>query len=258
MAGGRLTKYALIAEELRSRISSGQYEISGTLPSESALASEFGVSRMTVRQALDELEYDRLINRTHGKGTVVIDQRYHRSTTGLRGISEDLTEAGHRPGAKVLKFASMVPNAEVATELQLAPGELVIAMTRLRTVDGEPLGFHATYLPARYLPGMQVADLEDASLYGLLEDRFNLRLLESVQTIGARTTTETEARLLQVPLNSAVVTVRRTTLLTSGKPIEFMRGTYRSDLVSYVSTLRRASGKPHDDNEPKMALGTMT
>lgn len=255
MPGKRRMKYVLIADELRSRIGSGRYEIGVNLPSEAALAGEFGVSRMTVRQALQELEGDMLIVRSHGKGTVVVDQRYHRSTTGLRGIFEDLTEAGHKPGAKVLGFTQEVPTAEVAAELQLACGELAFAMTRLRTVDGQPLGLHSTYLSARHLPGLTGADLEDASLYGLLEGRFHLRLLESVQTLGARTTTEVESRLLKVAPNSAVVTVRRNTVLASGEPIEFMRGAYRSDLVSYVSTLRRGAATSVDNFEPKMALG---
>jgi len=248
------TKYGLIADELRRRIGTGQCPVGQNLPAESALATEFGVSRMTVRQALDALEQDRVIRRIQGRGTIVVDSRYRRSMSGLRGVFEDLKEAGHRPGAKVVRFERIVPDEDVAHELQLGSGEVAISMTRIRTVDDEPFGIQYTYLPNRWVAGLNSDDLEDVSLYSLLEGRYGLRLKASEQQIGARLATEVEADALGIPRGSPLVTVRRLTVLSTGEPIELMDAGYRAELVTYVSTLQRRSQSLDQRHQPRMAV----
>jgi GntR family transcriptional regulator len=250
----RKTKYGIIADALSQRIAAGQYAVGTNIPAESALAVEFGVSRMTVRQALEALETDQLIARIHGRGTVVLDQRYMRSTSGLRGIVEDLTEAGHKIGAAVLEFERVVPDDTVARALELAVGELAIAVVRLRSVDDEEFGIQYTWLPNRWLPGLEAADLENASLYSVIEERYGLRLQESEQSIGARSATDLEAERLGIDRGSAVVAVTRRTTLTTGEPIEYMDASYRPDLVTYVSTLQRAAHGTDQRHQPRMAF----
>jgi GntR family transcriptional regulator len=208
---------------------------------------------MTLRQALDALEQDHLIRRVHGRGTTVLDVRYRRSTSSLRGIVEDLRDMGHETGAKVLSFERLVPEAGVADDLKLGVGELAVAMARIRYVDHEPFGIQYTHLVNRHVFGLEAEDLIDGSLYGIIEGRYGLRLSSSEQQIGARLATDDEARLLEIPLGSPLVAVRRLTILSTGEPIELMDAAYRADLLTYTSILKRNPSAVDPPPMPRVA-----
>src|SRR5215510_9494521 len=150
------------------------------LPAERVLAKRYGVARATVTQAIDELAGKGLVYRIHGSGTFVAEPKFRQPLT-LTSFTEDMRARGMTPGS-VVRSQAVVPASEVvARHLALVPGSPVVHLERVRTADGEPMALERTHLPAHRLPGLEDADLTDASLYELLERRWGVRVADADQ-----------------------------------------------------------------------------
>ena len=158
-----LPKYAQIVATLRSDIEANRISVGSVLPSEADFARQFGVSRMTVRQAHTVLAQQGLIERRQGVGTVVVNNTIRRSIGSLTGFAEDVAKAGNRPGAVVLSFERIVPDRATVEVLRLERTSLVVKFERLRTVDGLPVGLQEHLVPDSLVPDLAPADLENAS-----------------------------------------------------------------------------------------------
>ncbi|MBI4580537.1 MAG: GntR family transcriptional regulator [Planctomycetes bacterium] len=234
-----LPKYGRIASHLRDQIVKGVLAEGEQLPSEADLARQFGVSRMTVRQAHDVLERGGFIRRTQGRGTVVASRELRRSTQELTGLSEDIRAAGRTPGARVLSFAVVPAQPAIAGALQLRTGEEVVEFELVRTADDLVIGVQHTWMPRKYLPDLTAADLEEVFLVSMLERRYGLRVKQTEQELRALTASPSEAAILGVSPGAPVFAVRRLTLLDDGRPIELLNALYLGDRVTYASTLFR-------------------
>ena len=141
------------------------------LPSERLLAERYGVARATVTQAVEGLASRGLVYRVHGSGTFVAEPKFRQPLT-LTSFTEDMRARGMTPGS-IVRSQAVVPASEVvARHLAMVPGSPVVHLERVRTADGEPMALERTHLPAQRLPGLELADLADASLYELLERRW--------------------------------------------------------------------------------------
>ena len=216
----------------------GALEPGALLPSERLLAQRYGVARATVTQAIDDLVSRGLVYRVHGSGTFVAEPKFRQPLT-LTSFTEDMRARGMNPGS-VVRSQAVVPASEVvARHLALVPGTPVVHMERVRTADGEPMALERTHLPAQRLPGLEDADLTDASLYELMERRWGVRVAEADQWASVVRVTDEEAALLHVSAEQPALLFQRVTRDPAGTPVEYVRSLYRGDRYEVHTRLER-------------------
>ncbi len=157
--GSPVPLYSQLRELLRQRILDGVYQSHQQLPSELELVARFAVSRITVRQALNDLQREGLIFRIHGKGTFVSKPRAVQSLTRLQGLGEALSTAGFEIRSRVLGHRMVRADAQVAAKLGVAERDEVMQIRRVRCIDHEPMSLDETYLPLEIGRRVVKADL---------------------------------------------------------------------------------------------------
>ncbi len=227
--------YFQIAENLKEAIEAGTIAPGERLDNELELAEQLGVSRPTVRQAIQRLVQQGLVVRRRGLGTVVVAPRILRPVA-LTSLYDDLAVAQRAPTTAVLSLEEIAASDEIAQVLSLAVGTPVLSIERLRFADETPLAIMHNYLPAKLLQGRTEADLEQTGLYELLRSQ-GIQLHAADQVLAARRATAQEARLLQAPRSATVLTMTRTAFDLAGLPVEHGRHAYLADRYSFKMSL---------------------
>lgn len=226
--------YFQVAEQLEHAIRDGALVAGDRIANEVALADELGLSRPTMRQALQTLVDKGLLVRKRGVGTQVVKSRVRRAVE-LTSLHDDLVRAGQEPRTKVLKLQRVEANAITAGELQLEPGALIWHLERLRLVGGQPLALMCNMIPC------DVLDLEavDLSAIGLYEHfrRCGMHVRVAHQCIGARRADSHEARMLGEHKGAPLLTMQRTAFDDGSRAVEWGSHAYRPDLYSFEMTL---------------------
>ncbi|MET0425589.1 MAG: GntR family transcriptional regulator [Actinoplanes sp.] len=206
------------------------------MPSERTLSEDLGVSRPTVRAAIDDLARTGLLVRQHGRGTF----------TSPHKISQEVPSAFGQPVppaegdwiSEVLEFRTEPAGAPLGRRLQVSPADPVLYVMRRRIVDGEPMALEEIRLPAAVAPGIAAEDFVSGSLYRLLRERYRVDATDAVQTTEPTVTDANEARLLGVPPYSPALLFERTTRDDGGRVIEFTRSIYRGDRYRITTHLK--------------------
>ncbi|WP_304999752.1 GntR family transcriptional regulator [Geodermatophilus marinus] len=222
-----------LSHAIESAISEGRLPTGSRLENELSLAERYGLSRPTVRRAVQELVDKGLLVRKRGVGTQVIQPHVRRSVE-LTSLYDDLARGGEKPTTEVLSLQRVPAPADVAEELDLAPGEEVVALRRLRRTRGEPLALLTNYLPGRFEPTLE--ELTERGLYQYLRGQ-GVHLRVAHQRIGARLARADEARLLEEPPRSALLTMQRTAFDDKGAAVEHGRHVYRASRYDFETTL---------------------
>lgn len=227
-----------LADILRRQLLTGGFP-AGTLPHESALAADYRASRNTVRQALDLLRAEGLVERLPGVGTVVVAQKYPHGLDRLMGLAETLREHG-RVTNEVRTMGPVAAPAPVADRLRVQPGADVLYIERLRRLGGVPLSLDLTYIPIDIGAGLLGADLENTDVFRLLEALTGQRLGHAEITLEAVNADAHCAAVLEAPRGAAVLMLERLTHLGDGRPVdlEFIR--FRGDRISMDGLLHRS------------------
>jgi GntR family transcriptional regulator len=214
-AGDRQPKYLRIHGTLRQRIISGQWPPGSPLPSQRELADEFGVSIMTLRQALQLLTDDGLIETRHGSGTFAT-AHYAYDLGHLGSFASDLTAQGAKITTTLLAAETVTPPADVAARLG-SPGE-VFLLRRLRLSNGRPLIVQSSYLPAALAQVAESAELGRLGLYTLLAEH-GLTIARAHESISPTTLGTHDARDLARPLRSPALVSHRISFTAAGVPL---------------------------------------
>lgn len=225
--------HAQIANPLTHLIESGKLAPGTRLEDEVSMAQRLRVSRPTARKALETLANRGLIIRRRGAGTEVTPRQVHRPMA-LTSLFEDLMEAGHTPRTSVLDWAAEGATPGVASALGISEGDPVVLIRRLRMIDDRPLAIMTNYLPEAWAPSRE--ELTQKGLYDLLRTR-GVHVAIGTQQIGARLATANEARLLNEPAGSALLTMQRTAYDSAHVPVEFGMHVYRASLYTYSQTV---------------------
>ncbi len=223
-----LPLYYQLMQELRHRIEGGEWEPGTQIPSERELSETYGISRMTVRQALAELAESGLLRRDQGRGTFVAEPRMRRQITRLTSFTEDMRARGKRASARVLRLELASARPSVAHALQLEAGERVVLVERLRLAEGEPVAVECSHL---HFPGCEGLIHEDlsGSLYRLLQERFGIIPTRAREEVEAAACEPYEAQLLGIRRGEPVLQLRRRTLDQNLHPFEYVESVYRAD-----------------------------
>jgi GntR family transcriptional regulator len=226
--------YFQVAQHLEAAIETGRVPPGTRLDNEIELADQLGLSRPTLRRAMQYLVDKGLLVRRRGIGTRVVQPKVRRPLE-LTSLYDDLAGSGQRPATDVLSNELVLASAEVAVALAVAEGAPVISLVRLRSASGQPIARMTNYLPAD-LPGITTEALRDRGLYQLIRAA-GIQLHAATQTIGARTATTAEARLLGESRGAAVLTMQRLTYDDHGRAIEYGNHIYAASRYSFELSL---------------------
>lgn len=221
--------FAQVKAALDEAVHSGELQPHRRIPSERELAALFGVSRMTIRQALLELIGEGSLYTRSGKGTYVAERKIAQPLQGLTSFTQDMAARGMRPSSRLIGADLLPAPIELAHALSIPAGSEMVRIRRLRLADGQPLAIETSHLPHARCPGLLEHDLEQHSLYELLRDRYGLELASARQTIEAASPTEEERELLNMPPGVPVLRIHRFTSTRDGTASEFVQSAYRGD-----------------------------
>jgi len=241
---GRLPRYQQIADALRQRIGSGMLAPGHRFPGQRALASEFGVTLMTLRQALDLLERERLIAQRHGLGTFVASPSIDYDIRELRGLAGDLTALGEKVETKLLRTRFALPGRRVAAELGSPGGEAVFILERLRLVNHHPMSYQRSFLPPSVGEEVAKADLSLHSLRQILRYKLGLEIVRAQETVSAVRLRGREARELDCRPGSPAFCSERVSFSADGRPIVFDRVYIPGDRFRITRELRYEAARP--------------
>ena len=226
----RTIRYHQIADELRARVTSGEYAAGRLLPSESELSAEFGASRVTVRKALELLRDDGLVDARQGFGWFVAGEPVRQPLARLATIEDQMRASGVKPERRVLEFAFEKAPRAVARALGSTQ---TLRVRRLNLADGEPFAIVTVWCAADLAQNLSRADVERSPFYELLD----VPLSGATQTIGADVVSADEAKLLKVPAGSPVLRCERTTTDTAGRTVLVSHHVFPAHRTEFVVDL---------------------
>lgn len=226
--------YHQVAEQLERAIYDGHLKAGDRISDEISLATALGLSRPTMRQAIQVLVDKGMLVRKRGVGTQVVHGKITRAVE-LTSLFDDLSSAGRQPYTKVESAEQVEATEEVAHELQVEVGARVWSLERVRFVADEPLALLHNYLPLSVIDLAQV-DLESKGLYESLRAR-GVVMRVARQRIGARKADARESRLLDEKRSAPLLTMQRTSYDDAGRAVEFGTHVYRPDRYAFELTL---------------------
>lgn len=242
-AGSPLPLYHKIYMILRERLEEGAFPPETPMPSEHELAAQFGVSRITIRRALERLTQEGLIARHRGRGTFPIARRVSRPLrTNISGLMESLEVMGRNTSVQLLEFGYVGAPAEIAAAMEIAPGAEVQKAVRVRRHDGRPVSYLTTHVLAEVGRHFGPSDLETTPLLSLLA-KSGVEVTAADQTITACMADAAAAAQLEVEIGAPLLAVVRVMRDQSDHPVEHIRALYRPDLYEFQMSMSREPGK---------------
>ncbi len=232
----RPAKHQVVRERILAEVVS-KMSPSQPLQTERELAERFGVSRMTVRQALNSLRDDGVISSVRGVGTFVSKPRLSKAPA-LTSFSEDLASRGYTPSTTVISTSLDEASTDVAIDLGIPMGAKVYRIERVRLADGVPLCYEEVFLHAERFPGLLDHDLA-RSLYQTMEESYGVSLRRGTQTVRAVNLSRYHADLLETDEGAAALLMKRITTDERGKIIERGMAMCRGDLYDYHFVVTR-------------------
>lgn len=226
--------YSLIASQMEELITAGRWSEGDRLPAERQLCGDFGVSRATLRQALGELEERGLITRHQGRGTFVTQPRLQLPIVGVFSIRDAMEAYGMSMSTRVVRVEVIEASRQLASDLACLPGEKVVFIERLRLGDGEPMVLDTAHLRADLFPGLESLDLENRSLYDILEREYGRSVAEAQETLEPVILTPRECELLAVPAHTTALLTRRITTDDHGVVVALGHVLLRGDRSRYL------------------------
>ncbi|MBP1042949.1 GntR family transcriptional regulator [Vagococcus sp. BWB3-3] len=237
----KLNAYEEVVNAIIQNIHSGKYPKNQKLPSEYDLATEFDVSRLTIRKAIEELVKNQILIKSKSRGTYIMaHDKIQSGSNGLQGFTESLTKYGMKSNTKVIELNEIfVPTSHYMALFNLQDGETIYTVKRVRYADGEPMVIEEITVPAKYVPQLTKEKAESQSIFSLIEEVIEIGY--SQQEIGAILVTEDISPLLDVPIAEPLIHVESMTYSIEGHPILTDTSYYRADKYTFKNILQRNS-----------------
>lgn len=236
-----LPLYHQLYRILLENIKSGVWKPGDLIPSEKELGEQFRLSRITVRQTLQQLAADGYLSRQQGRGTFVSKPRVQHGPEGAFGLTGYLRAHGYAAGWRLLTMERVAAPEKVATVLQLDENEEVLLIRRFRLANDDVIGLHRVYVPFPIAAGIKEEYLTqgESSLH-YMEECMGMTLSHSHRAVSAIAASEREANLLGVHAGFPLLQIERTTIGTDDKPVEYLRAVYRGDRFEYYLRLEHS------------------
>lgn len=248
--GGKARRVYLL---LRDEIAGGQRPAGSALPSEQQLSRMHGVSRVTIRRALDALVANGLIRKKVGSGSVVCETT-PTITGDLSTLITHIVSMGRGTEARLMSFAYQPAPPAVAKAMNLAPGAMVQHAVRIRLAEGEPFSHLTTYVPEQIARNYSEAELAGAPMFALLE-RSGARIESARQWVSAVLASPEVAGMMQIAVGSALLSLTRVIHDADGKGVEYLSALYRPDRFRLEMALNRVGNSGRKSWQPVVAGG---
>src|ERR1700722_514946 len=236
---GSAPLYSALETQLAAAISSGEFPVGSQLPTEEQLIRRFAVSRTTVRKAIQNLSDRGLIEIRRGTGTFVAQPKILQDLTELTGFVEDMELLGRAATARLVDRRVISADSDVARHLGLPTGANVMRIQRVRLADGVSISFDETYLPLHIGGKIVTHDLEVNPIFALLEQRYDIPLVEADFNLEAASADQQIAFELGVPVGSPIFLIERTSYTVGDRPVDYEKLYYRGDLIRFKTRLIR-------------------
>lgn len=229
----KLPIYQKIENDIKDEINNNKLKEGDLIHSENQLAEIYKVSRMTVRQALNNLVSEGYLYKHKGKGTFVSHRKIEKNIHGVRGFTEEMESLGKIVRSEVTKFEVIVPKKEIADKLFLNGDEKAFYIERVRYADNSPVLYEVLYIPYTMFKDLTKEDMVK-SFYSYIEDLSSYKISHCMQTIEALGSDRQISDVLEISKNSPILRIVRNTFLSNGRPFEYVISTYRSDQYRFV------------------------
>jgi GntR family transcriptional regulator len=235
--------YHQISQNLRVLIGSGELKPGEMVPSEWDLSELYGVSRLTVRRALDELSREGWLTRRHGVGTFVANPTMAQIAPSQLGFTQKMRQIGRTPSSRLVSIKTIPATDEVATHLGLEEGTLAAELVRVRLADGEPIMLETAYLPQERFPDLSEANLGEGSLYEFLSERYQVTVVAVDQTLEPILLTAQEALLLDTEPGAPALLSEVVAFTSDDTPVEYSWSVTRGDKCKFYFRFREGSAE---------------
>ncbi len=235
--------YKQLKMAIEELIESGRWSPNSQVPSERQLCEIFQISRITVRQAINELVEEGRLVRSHGRGTFVGNALLKKHLLPLIGFSQEIQARGQKPGAKVLQFDVTQAPAVIAKALEITQEQKILVVKRLRLADFVPMAVEVVHLPVGLCGDLKKSDLENQSLYEMLKRKVSIIPSRASQQWQAVACPLNEAKLLGIPDKSPVFRIQRTTYTKEDVPFEYVDSFFRGDKYVFHAELYNENEK---------------
>ena len=230
--------YLKLSDALAEQILDGTLPEGTLLPSERELCQAYGISRTTVRQALQELNQKGYSKTIHGKGTVVVRPQIRQELRSIYSFDEDMRRLGKQPETQIMDFVEIVPTGTIAEQLKLPAGESVYRIMRLRLANGEPMLLETNYLPCSRFPDLQREMIEHQSLYRVLSNTYSLHIDVAEETFEPILLRPMEAQMLHTGQGGLGMLVERISY-EDGKVVEISKSVSPASKFKHHVVLRQ-------------------
>lgn len=217
--------YIQIHNDIKRAIEAGKWAVGDRIPSERELSRNFDVSRMTLRQAIQTLVDEGILERQVGSGTYVANQKVQEKMSGVTSFTDLMLTQGKQPTSKTISYHVMNPSLSEAEKLKLNEDDQVLRMERIRYGDDVPICFEVATVPEKLVDGLSKKEVT-SSLYRAFEDKKQLSPGKAQQTVSAMSASERIAEYLSIKRGDAILRLRQVTYLQDGTPFEYVRTQY--------------------------------
>lgn len=224
--------YIKIHNQIKRDVENHVYKVGDRIPAERQLAVKFGVSRMTLRQAIKTLEEEGILERRLGSGTYVASQKVQEKMSGIMSFTEITQANGQIPSSKLISYQIGKPSLSEKERLNLNPDSEVLRMERIRFADETPICYEVVTIPYHLVENLSKDDIS-THLYETL-NKNGYRIGRVTEHISAAVANENDARLLNAKKGEALITRRQVTELSNGQPFEYTRARYVAERFEFT------------------------
>ncbi|MER2181393.1 MAG: GntR family transcriptional regulator [Desemzia incerta] len=224
--------YIQIHNKIRKMIEEGKWQVGERIPSERDLAKTFEVSRMTLRQAVQTLVDEGILERRVGSGTYVSSQKVQEKMTGIQSFTETILSQGKTPTSKTVSYHVKPASVSEAEHLNLQNETVVLRMERVRFADDVPICFEVATIPYHLVESLGKKEIT-SSLYRTLEEKKDIHVGKAEQTISAMLASERTAEHLNIKRGEAILRLKQITYSKDNKPFEYVRTQYVADRFEF-------------------------
>ncbi|MBR3118835.1 GntR family transcriptional regulator [Oceanobacillus profundus] len=230
--------YFQLEQVIKEMIEKKELKPGDLVPSEREYAEKYQISRMTVRQAMNNLTSEGYLQRERGKGTFVAYKKFEQDLEHLTSFSEDMRLRGMVAGTKVLEFNIIKASGWLAKKLGLEEGSSVYEIKRLRLGDQLPIAFQIFYTSVDRIPGL-TREIAEQSIYQHIENETELRILSAEQEVEATIARKHMADALDIKIGDPILYISRVSLTENDIPLEYVQSYYRADRYKYKVKINR-------------------
>lgn len=232
--------YYQLEEVIKQEISDKGLVSHSPIPSEREYAEKYGISRMTVRQAINNLVNQGILYRARGRGTFISEQKFEQDISQLTSFSEDMRERNLTPSTKIIKMDELNGPSPAHDKLNLTVRDTVYEIVRLRLANEQPIALETIFTPKKIVGELTEKQVE-TSFYRYLENELGLSIQRGFQSIEASLATSEEMGYLKIKKNDPVLVMYRTSFLDDalGTPVEFVKSIYRADRYKFNIEMNR-------------------